>query len=109
LVDNAIKYTPENGAVTVGAHIINGDLRVSVQDNGRGISHEDQQELFDRFVRIRNKETAKIKGIGLGLFIVRSVARRHGGEAWVESEPGEGSTFFISLPLDGANVLGGTE
>lgn len=111
LVDNAIKYTPNGGVINVSVSRMyderHGDhLRVSVQDNGLGISAEDQQKLFQRHVRLARSDQKRIKGTGLGLFIVRSVAQRHGGEAWVDSEPGQGSTFHISIPLSGQNLLG---
>lgn len=111
LVDNAIKYTPNGGTIAVNVSRIiddrHGDhVRISVQDNGLGISEEDQQKLFQRHVRLARQDQKQIKGTGLGLFIVRSVAQRHGGEAWVESEPGKGSTFHISIPLAGPNLLG---
>ena len=99
LVDNAIKYTPNGSYVEVGVHKRNEDVVLSVHDNGYGISAENQELLFQRHVRVRRKEHKRVKGSGLGLFIVRSVARRHGGEAWVESEEGAGSTFYIRVPI----------
>lgn len=105
LVDNAIKYTPAGGSVAL---IVRHDAErvcVGVRDTGLGISLDDQKLLFRRHVRLRRREHQKIKGTGLGLFIVRSVAQRHGGDAWVESREGEGSTFWFSIPLTGENVL----
>ncbi|MBX3084208.1 MAG: PAS domain-containing protein [Anaerolineae bacterium] len=108
LVDNAIKYTPENGTITVAAKTNkdNNTLVLSVKDTGYGISPENQKKLFAQFQRIRRREHFQVKGSGLGLYIVKAVASRHGGSAWVESEEGKGSTFFISLPLEGANLVG---
>lgn len=104
LVDNAIKYTPNGGKVEVNIER-NGDyVRVSVKDDGYGISEEDQKRLFQRHVRLARKEHKKIKGTGLGLFIVRSVAQRHGGNAMVDSVLGEGTTFTIVIPLNGADA-----
>lgn len=105
LVDNAIKYTPNGRDVEVGLRRDDETIIVSVRDNGLGISPDNQKNLFERRVRIRRKEHKRIKGSGLGLFIVRSVARRHGGEAWVESEEGQGATFFISIPLNAENSI----
>ncbi len=105
LVDNAIKYTPSEGTVTIAVRSQNNQVIVSVRDSGFGISPEHIGQLFERHARIARPEYKKIKGTGLGLFIVRSVARRHGGEAWVESQEGQGSTFFISIPLDGPNLF----
>jgi PAS domain S-box-containing protein len=106
LVDNAIKYTPENGTVTVSAAVKDNNLTLSVRDSGLGISQENQSHIFERFRRIRRREHQSVKGSGLGLFIVKSVAQRHGGDAWVESKEGEGSTFSIKIPLEGANLIG---
>lgn len=106
LVDNAIKYTPNGGVIEVGVRVADGEqLLVSVKDTGYGISPENQKMLFERHVRIARKEHKRVKGSGLGLFIVRSIAQRHGGDAWVVSEEGQGSTFFIGIPLDEQNTL----
>lgn len=105
LVDNAIKYTPDKGAIQVSVTQRENLILMAVQDTGLGISPQNQAQLFERHSRIHRPEFKKIKGTGLGLFIVRSVARRHGGNAWVESEEGKGSTFFISIPLEGANLF----
>jgi len=72
---------------------------VRVKDEGMGIPKAELQQIFKRFYRVPGPLAARIKGTGLGLFIVRSVARRHGGRAWAESEgPGRGSTFVLQLP-----------
>ncbi|MCB9451874.1 MAG: PAS domain-containing protein [Anaerolineaceae bacterium] len=109
LVDNAIKYTPNGGMIEVGVSRKEDNVIVSVQDSGLGISLENQKRLFERHVRLARQEHKRIKGSGLGLFIVRSVAQRHGGDAWVESEDGKGSCFFLSIPLVGANLVGSHE
>jgi PAS domain S-box-containing protein len=106
LVDNAIKYTPNGGKIEVGVRREGENVIVSVADNGLGISPENQKHLFDRHVRIARQEHKKIKGSGLGLFIVRSVAQRHGGNAWVVSAEGKGTTFYMSIPLDSENLVG---
>jgi PAS domain S-box-containing protein len=105
LVDNAIKYTPNGGKIEVGVQRRDNDVIISVKDNGLGISPEYQKHIFDRHVRIPRKEHKKVKGSGLGLFIVRSVAQRHGGDAWLESVEGQGTTFFLSIPLEGPNLV----
>ncbi|MBI1277068.1 MAG: GHKL domain-containing protein [Anaerolineaceae bacterium] len=105
LVDNAIKYTPDGGEIHVSVTCPDKMILVAVEDTGLGISPENQAQLFNRHARIHRQEFKKIKGTGLGLFIVRSVAKRHGGDAWVKSEEGQGSTFYISIPLVGANLL----
>ncbi len=106
LVDNAIKYTPNGGTVQVGVKREDNRIIVSVSDTGYGVSPENQRHLFERHVRIPRQEHKKVKGSGLGLFIVKSVATRHGGDAWVTSVENQGSTFYLSIPLEGANLLG---
>jgi signal transduction histidine kinase len=105
LVDNAAKYAPEGSKVEVLVYLAAGSVIVSVRDNGYGISPEDQRQLFQRHVRLARPEHKRVKGSGLGLFIVKSVAQRHGGDAWVESQLGVGTTFSFSIPLKGANLI----
>ncbi len=107
LVDNAIKYTPNGEQVIVNLYREGDNILISVEDSGFGISPDNQKMLFERHMRIPRKEHKRVKGSGLGLFIVRSVARRHGGNAWVNSTEGEGSTFTISIPLVGENLIAG--
>ncbi len=109
LVENAIKYTPEGGTVEVSLAVDRqrNDLVFQVKDNGLGISEADQRKLFQRHVRVQRQEWVRIKGSGLGLFIVKNVAQRHGGDAWVVSAPGQGSTFFLSIPMEGSNMVAG--
>lgn len=105
LIDNAIKYTPNGGEIKVSVTQIDGAIQISVADTGYGISPENQKMLFERHVRIPRKEHKRVKGSGLGLFIVRSVARRHGGDAWVESVLDQGSVFYIRIPLDAESSI----
>lgn len=107
LAENAVKYTPEGGHIDIDLRRRGDELLFRVRDDGYGISPEDQKKLFRRNVRIHRKEWKRVKGSGLGLFIVKNVAQRHGGDTWVESAEGEGSTFYFSIPLAGANLLGG--
>jgi signal transduction histidine kinase len=99
-VTNAIKYTPDGGHIVVRVLDRGPMVRACVSDDGIGISGEDQERLFQEFVRIPSPgtELAKVKGSGLGLSIVRRIALAHGGFAWVESEKGQGSTFCLELP-----------
>jgi signal transduction histidine kinase len=105
LVDNAIKYTPNGGQVRVTAYTADNSVILAVSDTGYGISPENQKLLFQRHVRLARQEHKKVKGSGLGLFIVKSAAQRHGGDAWVESAEGKGSTFYFSIPLKGDNLV----
>lgn len=106
LVENAIKYTPENSKVVFGGRVENDVLTFFVNDNGPGIPPEDRERLFKKGERLNRKDQIRVRGSGLGLFIVKNVAQQHGGDASVNSEPGEGSSFNITIPLDGANMLG---
>ena len=101
LVDNAIKYTPVSGSVQVGVTTQDSYLVVWVRDTGVGIAPADQRRLFEKFYRIKRRDTIAIKGTGLGLAIVKSIVERHQGRVWVESKLGEGSTFYIALPQAG--------
>jgi len=99
LVENAIKYTPEGGEVTVHLQTLPSAVIFAVQDSGIGISEQDQKRLFEKFFRGTNRDALMQRGTGLGLAIVKSIAERHGGKAWVDSEPGRGSVFFLQIPL----------
>ena len=101
LVDNAVKYSGGNTHVTVELANIEGSfVRVLVKDQGVGIPRTELKRVFKRFYRVPGPLATRVKGTGLGLYIVRSVAKRHGGRAWAESEgPGKGSTFVLQFPL----------
>ncbi len=98
LISNAIKYNRPGGWVAVSAVQRDGYIIVQVADSGIGIPPEDLPHIFDRFYRAQRPETEEIEGTGLGLAIVKSTVERHGGRVWVESRPGEGSTFTVVLP-----------
>ena len=102
LVDNALRYTPSGGRVTVAVDATDGRAVVAVTDNGPGISPLEQSRLFDRFVRGQAAADSRGEGSGLGLAIARRVAEIHSGEITVDSAPGQGSTFRIALPIHGA-------
>ncbi len=99
LITNAINYTPEGGRVTVFAAVTNSYLIISVNDTGFGIPEEDQEKIFSTFYRVKNKQTRFIVGTGLGLAIVKRIVAAHNGIIRVESEVGQGSTFYVYLPL----------
>lgn len=99
LVENAIKYTPQNGRVSVRLKIIGDGIQFEVEDTGIGIAPIDQPRLFEKFYRGGQREAREQKGSGLGLAIVKSIAERHGGKVWLESQLGKGSTFFLQAPL----------
>ncbi|MGB7873431.1 MAG: ATP-binding protein [Anaerolineales bacterium] len=99
LVENAIKYTSEGGHVFVRVRTSPNDLVFEIQDTGIGIAAEDMARLFEKFYRGKAREARTRAGTGLGLAIVRSIAERHGGRVWVESEEGKGSTFYLLIPI----------
>jgi PAS domain S-box-containing protein len=100
LIDNAIKYTPGEGEIRIGVEERDGYMVVRVSDSGIGIAPADQVRLFEKFYRIKRRDTLDIKGTGLGLAIVKSVAEWHNGRAWVESQLGKGSTFYLAVPIE---------
>ena len=98
LVENAIKYGRDGGRVEVRVAQDGPYVSVSVRDDGIGISPEDREKVFDEFYRARNEQTANITGTGLGLSLVKRLAEMHEGAVRVESTPGSGSTFTVSIP-----------
>jgi two-component system NtrC family sensor kinase len=102
LIDNAIKFTPENGRVTVSTHLEENQVLLLVSDTGVGIPPPEQPYIFNKFYRASNVEDGT--GSGLGLSIVKSIVEVHGGRIWVESTVGEGSTFTVVLPIAQATL-----
>ncbi|MET3721076.1 two-component system sensor histidine kinase SenX3 [Arthrobacter sp. UYEF21] len=98
LIDNAIRYSPENTRVGVGVRSKDGLIAVSVTDQGEGLTPEDQERVFERFYRVDAARSRHTGGTGLGLSIVKHVASNHGGEVTLWSRPGQGSTFTLRLP-----------
>jgi PAS domain S-box-containing protein len=97
LLENAIRYTPAGGQITVTANHARKKVTVSVEDTGPGIPPEEQQRIFEKFMRAMQAERSK--GLGLGLSFCRLAVEAHGGRIWVDSEPGKGSTFSFTLPV----------
>ncbi|MDN4642892.1 sensor histidine kinase [Arthrobacter sp. PsM3] len=107
LIDNAIRYSPENTRVGIGIRSKDGLVAVSVTDQGEGLSPEDQERVFERFYRVDAARSRHTGGTGLGLSIVKHVVANHGGEVTLWSRPGQGSTFTIRLPeLEGQDADG---
>jgi PAS domain S-box-containing protein len=98
LLGNAIKFTPSGGRIEVNARLIEGEVRIEVRDNGPGIPPEEQKRIFEAFYRLRDSGR-KSEGTGLGLAITHRLVELHGGELCLESQVGEGSCFYFSLPL----------
>jgi signal transduction histidine kinase len=98
LVNNALKYSQDRKYLGVNLYRYNGSVKLEVVDHGIGIPHNEQQKIFDKFYRVGDPLVHNTKGSGLGLSLVRHIARAHGGEVSVDSEPGRGSKFTITLP-----------
>jgi two-component system phosphate regulon sensor histidine kinase PhoR len=99
LIDNAVKYTPDGGRISVSVSGNDAYLTVRVRDTGFGLSPEEGERVFDEFYRVKNEHTADIPGTGLGLSLVKRLTELHQGRIEVTSIPGEGSVFTLSLPL----------
>ena len=99
LVENAIKYSPDGGPVEVSLEPLENRLRFAVSDRGLGIPVAEQSRIFEKFYRLDPDLTRGVGGTGLGLYICREIVRRMDGRIWVESTPGQGSTFTFELPL----------
>jgi two-component system phosphate regulon sensor histidine kinase PhoR len=99
LIDNALKYTPEDGRITISAERAGNEMLFAVSDTGPGIDPEMRERVFDRFARLERANG--VEGIGLGLAFSKLAVVAHGGRIWVDSEPGVGATFRFTLPLPG--------
>jgi signal transduction histidine kinase len=105
LLSNAVKFTPEGGNIVVASAHVDGEVQVSVTDTGPGIAAQDRERIFEEFqqteVGVQQRE-----GTGLGLALSKRLVELHGGRIWVESEPGHGSCFVFTLPIEGASRNG---
>ena len=99
LLDNAVKYTPTGGEISLALTRQNGNAEIVVRDTGIGIPEVDRQRIFDRFYRVDKARSRALGGAGLGLSIVRWIVELHGGQIHISSSPGRGSTFTVDLPL----------
>ncbi len=95
LLGNAVRYTPKDGSITLGAELTDGSVRFTVTDTGSGIPEEYQERIFEKFFQVPGSKT---KGTGLGLYIAKEIVRAHGGDIGVKSKWGEGSSFWFTLP-----------
>ncbi len=99
LLTNALKYSPQGGIILIRGRRDQEHLLIAVSDHGIGIAPDEWDKIFERFYRVDNETSRQVGGTGLGLAISRGIIEAHGGRIWVESQPGVGSTFYISLPL----------
>jgi signal transduction histidine kinase len=104
LLDNALKFTPEKGLISVSAEVnLTGTIAVQVSDTGPGIPEEFREKIFERFSQVPGQQGRR-RGSGLGLTFCKLVVEAHGGRIWVEPRPGGGSTFTLTLPIDGPSA-----
>jgi signal transduction histidine kinase len=101
LIENALKYSPQQTPVLVTLRLESGEARLTVSDDGIGIPADDQPLVFERFHRARNVDDRRFAGMGLGLYIARGIVEQHGGRIWVKSTPGVGSMFHVVVPGGG--------
>lgn len=99
LIDNAVKFTPPKGKITIAAHKLERDVQIDIIDTGCGMTEEEQANLFQEFYRIDNPINQQTKGTGLGLALVKNIVEAHNGKVWLKSKAGQGSTFSFTLPL----------
>jgi signal transduction histidine kinase len=99
LLSNAVKFTPDGGCIDVTARRADGVAEIAVRDTGIGIAPQDQAAVFEEFRQVGHDYTRKQEGTGLGLALTRRFVELHGGRIWVESAPGQGSTFTFTMPL----------
>ena len=103
LLDNAIKYTPENGKISIVASCDDQVLKIQIEDTGIGIEPACFEKIFERFYRAESSRTSA--GTGLGLSLARTIVREHKGDIVVTSHPGKGSIFTITLPINNPEII----
>ena len=99
LLSNAIKYSPHDSQIIIRVAVDHGQVIVSVQDTGNGIAKEHHEKIFERFYQISNPQEKPFSGLGIGLYLSSEIVKRHAGRIWVESQKGQGATFYVALPL----------
>jgi signal transduction histidine kinase len=104
LIDNAIKFSRDQGKIVIGLTTTDGRVVISVEDNGVGIATKKTSKVFQKFQRATDMLTYNYKGVGLGLYLTKLIIEAHQGKIWFESRPGRGTTFYVELPIKGANL-----
>jgi K+-sensing histidine kinase KdpD len=102
LIENAVKFTPQGGHISVRHQWSDAGLYIEVKDSGPGISLEEQQKIFDAYYQAKSRRPRDADGLGLGLAVAKKLVELHGGQIWVESKPNEGAAFFFTLPTEAA-------
>ncbi|MGN6638587.1 MAG: ATP-binding protein [Mucilaginibacter sp.] len=106
LLSNAVKYSPKGKNIEVRCELTNGGAfaHISIKDEGMGVKEHDLERLFDRYYRVESQHTKYITGFGIGLYLSAGIVKEHGGQIWLESKSGVGSTFHFTLPIDGQST-----
>jgi two-component system sensor histidine kinase BaeS len=99
ILDNALRYTPENGHITLFAEVVENSVEMRVQDSGPGVAINDLDKIFERFYRTETSRTREDGGSGLGFAIAKSIVEKHNGRIWAESQPSHGLTVIIRIPI----------
>src|SRR5262249_45355400 len=99
LLSNAVKFTPEHGRIETHVRLVGEAVEIMVADSGIGIAPENQERIFKQFQQVDSSSTRRHEGTGLGLALTRQLLELEGGSIWVESALGEGSRFYVTLPL----------
>jgi signal transduction histidine kinase len=98
LLENAIKYSPAGGTISITDDLTSDEVIIHVSDEGIGVPEAERDRIFSRFHRLNSRQVRQMKGVGLGLYIARAIVGAHGGRIWVEAAPGGGARFSFSLP-----------
>jgi signal transduction histidine kinase len=98
LLENAVKYSPGGGRITITSDLFSDEVILHVSDEGIGVPEAERERIFSRFARLNSRAVRQMKGVGLGLYIARAIVRAHGGRIWVDAAPGGGAQFSFSLP-----------
>lgn len=104
LIDNALKYCISEPKIVIETKVVQNQLAILIEDNGVGISADKQKAIFDKFYRARHSGAYESQGFGLGLSYVKRIVKLHQGEVTLKSEPGKGSIFILSLPMQQSHV-----
>lgn len=99
ILDNAVKYSPNGGEIRISGNLIEGNYQVTVQDQGVGMDAGQVGKIFEKFYRASASQASGIRGIGLGMHIVKSIIKSHKGKVWVQSEIGKGTTVKFTIPI----------
>ena len=99
LLDNAIRYTPAGGSITISLNLNENELQFSIEDTGIGIPEKEKKNIFTKFFRASNAIKTETEGSGIGLFVSKNIIEAHGGKIWFQSQEGKGSKFYFTIPI----------